>query len=101
MKSAPCPADFLDDVLSGLAPDEWRRIVVVLRDVVENGFDQFGHARERTATHALVVEVAEKPLDDIEPRTAGRNEMDVEALVSLEPRHDLGVLVRGVVVDDE
>ena len=67
MKGESCPADFLDDFLSGLAPDEWLRVVVVLSDVVKDGFDQLRHAGERTAPHALVVEVAKEPLDDIEP----------------------------------
>ena len=101
MKGDPCPADFLDDRLSGLAPDERLRVVIVLSDVVKNGGDQFRYAGECPATHAFVVEVAEKPLDDIEPRTAGRNEVDVEALVPFEPCDDLGVLVRGIVVSDE
>jgi hypothetical protein len=67
MKGEPCPADFLDDFLSGLAPDGRLRVVVVLSDVVKDGCDQLRHAGESTATHALVVEVAEEPLDDIEP----------------------------------
>src|SRR5437764_154795 len=101
MKGEPCPADFLDDVLSSLVPDERLRVVVVLSDVVKDGFDQVRHTGENPAPDALVVEIAEEPLDHIEPGTTGRNEMEVEAFVTFEPRDDLRVFVRGIVVGDE
>ena len=101
LKGAPCAADFIDDFLSGLVPDERLRVVVVLRDVVKDGFNQLWHTCESTATHALVIQVTKEPLDDIEPGTAGRNEVDVEPLVPFQPCKDFGVFMRGVVVSDE
>lgn len=58
-------------------------------------------APEHASTKALVGEIPEESLDDIEPRAAGRDEVHVEALVALEPGQHLGVLVRGVVLDDQ
>ena len=93
--------DSFDDLLGGLSPDERLGVAVVLVNVAHDGINQLGDASEDATMHALFVEVTKKTLDDIEPRTAGRDEMDVETLVSLEPSHYLRMFVRCVVIHDQ
>ena len=73
----------------------------MLGDVSGDGINEFGNATEHTATQPLVIKIAEEPLDDIEPRTAGGDEVYVEAFMSLQPGLDFRVLVRCVIIDNE
>ncbi len=70
-------------------------------DVLDDGIDQLGYASEGVALQALLVEVAEEALDDVEPRAACGNEVDVETRMPLQPALDFLVFVRGVAVHDE
>ena len=70
-------------------------------DVVIDGRLQLGHAGEHAAPDALVGDVAKESLDHVEPGSAGGREMDVKARVPGQPGQHLGVLVRGVVVNDQ
>ncbi len=70
-------------------------------DVIANRPGQVRHAVEYAVANAVVRDVAEPPLDNIQPRTAGRSEMHLKAWMAFEPRLDLGVLVRGVVVNEQ
>lgn len=54
-----------------------------------------------TALERVGVQVAEESLDHVEPRSAGRREVHVEARMALEPGLDLRMLVGGVVVGDQ
>ena len=72
----------------------------MLVNVAHDGVDELGDASEDATMHALFVEVAKEPLDDIEPRTPGRDEMDMETSVTLEPSRHLRMFVRCVVVDN-
>ena len=71
---------------------------VVMRDVLMDGGDQFGHAGEHAAAQALGGDVAEEALDHVQPRRRGRREVHVEARVFGQPVLHGRVLVRGVVV---
>ena len=52
---------------------------------------------ERAAFEVPPRKLGEEPLDRVEPRARGR----CEALVAVEPDADLGVLVDGVIVEDQ
>ncbi len=74
--------------------------VVAFDEVVDLGH-QFFDTGERTAANGLLRDEAKPTLDLVQPRGVGRGVMDVVAWPFGEPRLDLGVLVGGVVVDDE
>src|ERR1700730_10518497 len=56
---------------------------------------------EDASADALARDLGEEPLDEIEPRTGCRREMQLETLVPGEPALHLLCLVRGVIVDDQ
>src|SRR5712691_6316674 len=56
---------------------------------------------EGAALEPLPGQFGEEALDRVEPGGRGRGEVKVEPLVPLQPGLDLGMLVRGVVVDDQ
>ncbi len=74
---------------------------VVMFDEVVDFSHQFLDAGERAAADGLLGDEAEPALDLVQPRGVGRCVMDMVAWPFGEPRLDLGVLVGGVVVDDE
>ena len=57
--------------------------------------------RKTPATNLFGRQVAKDTFYQIEPRTAGRDEMHLDARVACQPPLDHGVLVRGVVVGDQ
>ena len=73
----------------------------MLIDVVADGHDQLLDIAKHAAPQTSLREVAEEALDHVEPRTAGRREVHVEARMPRQPAPDLGVLVRRGVIDDE
>jgi hypothetical protein len=73
----------------------------VLIEVVSDGLLQLTHAREDAAPDALGRDLREEPLDEVEPGSGGRREVQLEAGMRDEPSLHLGRLVRTVVVEDE
>ena len=82
-------------------PSDWFGVAVVLLNVAHHSVDQLGHATESTTAQSLLVEIPKEPLNYIQPRTAGRDEMEVETFMSLEPIQDLRMFVRGVVIHNQ
>ncbi len=76
-------------------------MLVVLFDVLQNSRLQFAHAAKGAAAETLLRQLAKPPLDEVEPRTAGRRKMHVKARMALQPALYLGMLVRGVIVSHE
>ena len=70
-------------------------------EVVLDRGDQVGDAVEDAAAERLVGELAEPALDQVQPRRRGRGEVQVEPRVLGQPGLDVGVLVGGVVVQDQ
>ena len=70
-------------------------------DVVTDGRDQVLDVAEDSAAKAVLREVTEEPLHHVEPRTAGRREVDVEAGMAGEPLLHLGMFVGCVVICDK
>ncbi len=58
-------------------------------------------ALEHAALEPLSGEFGEESLDGIEPGRRGRSEVEMEALVPFEPGANPGMLMCGVVVDDQ
>ena len=56
---------------------------------------------ERTATDAFVGDLPKPPFDDVQPGTAGRDEVHVKSWVLLQPGFHFRVFVRGIVVGDD
>src|SRR3974390_3289566 len=75
-------------------------IVGFLQEAVDGGLEIDNRA-EGTAFEAAFGQFGEEALDRIEPRGRGRGVMEDKAVVSVEPGANLGVLVRGVVVEDD
>src|SRR3990172_6528401 len=82
-------------------PDEWTGVLVVFSQVLIDGADEFRDVAERAAADALAGDLTEPPLDQIEPRRSGGHEVEVVPLMGREPRLDLRVLVRPVVIKDQ
>ena len=62
---------------------------------------QIDDAFEDAALEALPGQLGEEPLDRVEPGGRGRGEMEMEPLVPPQPSLNFGMLVRGVIVDDQ
>src|SRR5437016_2927187 len=74
---------------------------VVMINIVSNRLHEFGDAAEDSVADAVLREVAEPAFDDVQPRTAGGGEVQVEPRVSFQPRQYLGVFVSRVVIQDQ
>ena len=87
----------VQDLFGGFLPHERFRVVVPcldpFADVVFQGLD----TAVDSAADRLIGEEPEPPFDLVEPRRAGRGEMQVEAGVTGQPRLDRGGFVRAVV----
>ena len=93
--------DLFEDALDTGAPYERLGFGVVVLQVVLDGRDQFLDAAEDPAPKALLRQLAEPALDQVEPRSAGRREVQLEARVGVEPLAHRLVLVGAVVVEDD
>ena len=64
-------------------------------------FYEVGGGLEGAATDGALGDEGEEPFDLVEPGRIGRREMNVPTRAAGEPSSDFGMLVGGVVVDDE
>ena len=65
----------------------------MLFNEVLNGSDEFRNGSKSTTADAFGGQLAKESLDHIQPRATGRDKVHVEAMMPLEPRLDLRVLV--------
>ena len=93
--------DFGEDILCRSCPDKGLGRLVARFEVLVDGGLEFGNTAEHAAADALLCQLAEPALDEIEPRRRRGNEVKVEAGVLREPLLHLLMLVRGVVVHDQ
>ena len=93
--------DFVEDGVDSGAPHERLRVRVVVPQVVFDGHDQFLHAAKDAAPKALLRQLAEPALDQVEPRGAGRREVQLKARMGGQPVAHRLVLVGPVVVEDD
>jgi hypothetical protein len=69
----------------GLGPYERRRHGIVVCKIGADGCLKVGGAFEDTAANGILGDRGEEPLDQIEPRRRDGNEVQLEALVPLQP----------------
>ena len=63
--------------------------------------DEFAHRSKAGFSNDILGQIAEKTFHEIHPGTARGGEVEVEAGMGRKPFFHFGVLVRGVIVDDE
>ena len=66
-----------------------------------DGGDEVGYRVEAATAQGFVGELAEPALNQVQPRRRGRGEMQVEPLVAIQPAFNVGMVVRGVVVQNQ
>ena len=93
--------DFCKDLFGGFAPDEGLGVGIVVFQIIANGSFEFGNGSEYATTDALLSDQAEEALDLIEPGGRGRGEVQVKAGVLGQPCLNVGMLMGGVVLEDE
>ena len=96
----PAP-DLFDDFVWIGGPDERLWVVVGFGEVSVDGGLEIDDALEHASLEPLLGQLGEKALDGIEPRSRCRGEVEMEPLMPFEPCADPGMLMRGVVVDDQ
>ena len=90
-----------DDVVWVGGPDEGLGPHVVLVEEAVDGGLEVDEGMEDASLEASCGEPGEEALDGVQPRGGGWGEVEGEARVAIEPGADLGVLVGGVVVEDD
>ena len=80
-----------------LGPDQRLGVSVVVVEVFLNRLNQVSDA----ALQALVGDLAEPAFHDVEPRTAGRDKVQMKTKMFLQPLADAGVLVSRIIVEDQ
>ena len=91
----------LEYLLGGFGPEEGFRVLVVQLKITFDRCLQFTSAAEGAAPDLLGGQSREEALDEIDPRSSGRREVNVEARTLGQPAMDQGGLVRPVVVHDQ
>jgi hypothetical protein len=73
----------------------------VSADEAVDFFDEVGGGLEGATTDGALGDEGEEPFDLVEPGGIGGREVNVPTRTACEPSSDLGMLVGGVVVDDD
>lgn len=73
----------------------------MVREVLLDGGNQVPHPAKDPAPQAPSGQLAEPPFNEIQPGTAGGNEVDMEPGMAREPPQDPRMCMRGVIVHDE
>ena len=82
-------------------PYEGFGVGVRCRGVLLDGCNQFGDAQEGATSDALLSQLAEPSLDEIQPGGTGGDKVQLEPGMPGQPLLDLGLLVGPIVVNDE
>ncbi len=93
--------DFGEDGIRRSRPDERVCVGVPFGRVAFDSLDELRHLAERIAPNRLAGEDIEPDLHLIEPRSIRGSVVKVKSGTPCQPSLDLGMLMRGVVVDDE
>jgi hypothetical protein len=89
------------DFFGRFGPDEGLGVGIVMVEVFVDGSFGAWNGGEDAASDALVSDQAEEALDPIEPGGRGGGEVQVKAGLLGQPCLKVGMLVGGVVVEDE
>src|SRR6185436_6988397 len=82
-------------------PYERFRIVIMDREVMTDGFFEFDRTAVRCALDLALAEQAEPTLNQIEPGTRGRGEVQMKTRMACKPSLHRRGLVRAVVIHDQ
>ncbi len=93
--------DFREDGIGRSRPHERVCVGVPFGRVAFDALDELRHLAERIAPNRLAGKDIEPDLHLIEPRSIGGGVVNVKSGTPCQPSLDLGMLMRGVVVDDE
>src|SRR5215207_1146281 len=90
-----------DDLGGVCGPEEGLRVMVGLLEIAVDGGLEVDDRSEPAALQASLGQGGEEGLDRVEPRARGRREVEGDARVAGEPGDHLGLLMGGVVVEDD
>ena len=93
-------SDLVQDGINLFRPDERLGILVVDPDEVFDRRDEFRDAAKDPTTNALPRDLSEPSLHQVQPGRTGRREMKVETGMPFQPRFDLGMVMRAVIIQD-
>jgi len=88
-------------LVDAFGPDEGFWVGVVLVDIKFDGSDEIGDAFEGSAADAFSCDFSKPTLDEVKPRGTRWDKVQMETRVFLYPAFDAGMLMGGVIVDDE
>src|SRR3954470_20848813 len=90
-----------DDLVGVCGPGEGLGVMVGLVEIAVDGGLEVDDGAEHAALQSALGERGEEGLDGVEPGARGRGEVEGEARVAGEPGQHLGLLVGGVVVEND
>ena len=70
-------------------------------DVGADGHDEFFQIAEDAAPEPIVSEVAKETFHHVQPRRAGRSEVEMKARMSRQPALHFGMFMGGIVIADQ
>ncbi len=88
-------SDRCDDFVGVLGPGKGLRVCVGVIEEAVDGVFEFAQGSEHAMFEAFHCEFGEEALDGVEPGSGCGGEVEDEARMFLEPRHDIGMLVGG------
>lgn len=89
-QSFPATADFLQDHRSVSPPLVSLRLEVPLGKISPDGIDLLVGASKIARKDQVLAKITEESFDQIEPRSAGRREVEMKAGMNGQPSHHLG-----------
>ncbi len=95
------PFDSGDDAIGTGGPDEGLGILIVLIKIAVDSGLEIADGTEDATLETALGECGEEALDRIQPGAGGGDEVESEALVPCKPCHHLGMLMGGIVIEDE
>src|SRR6202158_5120871 len=94
-------SDSGDNFVWVLGPGKRFWVCVGLVEEAVDGIFEFPQRSEHAALETLVGELGKETLDSVEPGSGCRGEVEDKPPMFFEPLHDVGMLVGGIVVDDD
>ena len=94
-------SDSGDDFVWVLGPGEGFWVCVGVVEEAVDGIFEFPQGSEHTVLETLLRELGKEAFDSVEPGSGCRGEVEDKPPMFFEPLHDVGMLVSGIVVDDD
>ena len=94
-------SDSGDDFVWVLGPGKGFWVCVGVVEEAVDGIFEFPQGSEYAALETLLCELGKEALDSVEPGSGCRGEVEDKPPMFFEPLHDVGMLVGGIVVDDD